>query len=136
MEGVSGATGALLKSTEGSGYKLLGSEINCDEKYTSAVSSALSFFGESYLVRVRRPRLIGSKVIQKKRINVSVANTNEESLEINSETYARLALYGLANPISLADVTEATSEIKKYSKGHLHCRNRRRRKYYEGSERN
>ena len=117
MEGVSGSTGALLKSERGEGYSLLGSDINCDEKYTKAVSSALSFFGETLFGESAESAALWQKDNPKKRVNISLRDSSSDTDNISSETFERLEVYGLTNPVCLSDVIEATDEVKSILSG-------------------
>lgn len=112
LEGVSGSTGAFLKSEHGKGFSLLGAVINCNEKYTKAVSSALSFFGESLISESAESAAQWQKNNSKKRVAISLKDNSSEFVKASMETLQRLEVYGLLNPVCLSEIIEASDEIK------------------------
>ena len=93
MEGVSGSTGALLKSDRGEGYSILGSDINCDENILKPL--VLSFFWGS---SAEFTAASWQKDIQKNELILAL-QIHFWTVSVSSETFERLEVYGLTNPV-------------------------------------
>ena len=53
----------------------------------------------------------------KKRVNISLRDSSSEADNISSETFERLEVYGLVNPVRLSEVIQATDEVKSILSG-------------------